>query len=148
MKPRFNNAPDFSLPMENGTFHLSDLEGRHRVALLFPRDEPEARATIAQIQRGAMGWSERDLVLVLVVPGEGELLDMKPPGVFIARDERGEVARQFGALQGETAFFLLGKINFPVALAVDYVPADAEIFSLIDAMPMRKREMRENNRAL
>lgn len=128
--------------MQNGTFHLADLEGQNRVALFFPHHESETQKVITQIERNFDGWNERDLVLVLVVSSDFASFDSKPSqGIFVAHDERGEVARQFGVSSGKTAFFLLGKSNFPVALAVNYLPADAEIFALIDAMPMRQNEM-------
>lgn len=141
-KSPFSNAPNFTLPGVNGEFRLSDLEGRNRVALLFPRDESQARAAIARFEYGIAGWKERDLILLLILTAPISELKSAPPGVFIAHDEVGEVAQRFGVSKGETAFFLLGKSHFPVALAVDYLPDDAEIFALIDAMPMRQREMR------
>ncbi len=146
-KNSLSNAPNFSSPMPNGTFHLVDLEGRNRVALFFPRDENEAQKAIAQIERNFGGWNERDLVLVLLTSGDLEaIISTTSPGVFVVHDGSGEVARQFGVSHGETAFFLLGKSRFPVALTVDYLPGDAEIFALIDAMPMRQREIIERTR--
>lgn len=143
LKPPFSNAPNFSLPMQNGTFHLADLEGRNRVALFFPCSESEAQKAITQIELNFAGWSDRDLVLVLAVPGDFITLDLQlSQSVFVVHDARHEVAQRFGVSSGETAFFLLGKSHFPVTLAVDYLPDDAEIFALIDAMPMRQNEMR------
>ena len=147
-KPRFFNAPDFSLPAVENAFRLNDLEGKNRVALFFPRDDKEARAAMAQVEKNAENWGERDLKLVLVLRGESELLNLKnaPQHIFIASDARREVAAKYDVSDGESAFFLLGKNGFPVALAASKMANDAEIFALIDAMPMRQREMRERNR--
>ena len=144
-KPSFSHAPDFELPCAFGSFRLNDLEGRHRVALWFARDDHTAREAINQVEQNAPDWNERDLILVLIVADSELLASLKdaPPGVFIALDAQREVGKLFGVSSDENAFFLLGKSRFPVALAVDYLPDEAEIFELIDAMPMRQNEMRE-----
>lgn len=139
-----SNAPDFSLPAAPKAFRLNDLDGKNRIALLFPRDDIQARAAIAQVEKSVADWSERDLKLVLVVAGNSELLNLKktPKHVIIASDSRGEVAAKYGVTNGETTFYLLGKNGFPIALATAKMATDAEIFARIDSMPMRQWEMR------
>ena len=75
------------------------------------------------------GFTERDLV--------------KLP-VFSDLKERDALAREYGAKPGAFAVVLIGKDGH-AAFATDHPVAAAEIFEKIDAMPMRRAEMRRKN---
>jgi len=135
-----DSRPDFSGSDACGQ-RISSAELRHakRVAVIFLRARDAALAFLDAIEGSAHEWNERDLVALLVSP-----LEPVPTraDVRFLRDENGELARLFDAT-GD-AFFLLGK-DGGVKMARDVVPPDAELWAIIDAMPMRRREMRERN---
>jgi len=142
--------PRFTLPRwdDGKPVALASYLRRRRIILLLLTDKPGAgdngRAWLHAARKDAKGFTLRDLVVFVVVPHESDLpaeaRDLPAP--FIAlRDGEGErsVAAQGG---GAPAFYLVGK-DTGIKRASRACPKVTDLFDLIDAMPMRRDEMRE-----
>jgi hypothetical protein len=89
-------------------------------------------------------YAERDLVVLAFAPtGVPDSKDAPAP-IHVLQDTP-DIAALYRAAGGATAFYLIGKDGH-IALARHGIPRDEELFALIDAMPMRRREMRERGR--
>jgi hypothetical protein len=128
---------------ESGDFALSDYVWKHRVLLAFA---PSRAAD--SFKRLRHSWdarraevAERDLVLVEVFEnGESWIGRTRLPGSTSAN-----LRQQFDVKVGRTTFILIGKDG-----TVKRRQPDAELtelFAVIDAMPMRRAEMRMSGRS-
>ncbi len=97
------------------------------------------------------GWGERDLELVLLTRGGGliveRFVDGGPVGTTFDATVEADLQTRYG-LDPHTDGFqavLLGK-DGRVKSRWDEVVAPVAVFDLVDAMPMRMREMREDER--
>lgn len=98
---------------------LGSLRGKHRVAVIF--GEPDSTRVVRQ--RKALddpGAKERDLVVLVGTP---------------------ELRRHFGLKGQGFAFVLIGKDGHP-ALVRKTPISRRDLYALIDAMPMRRAEMK------
>jgi len=134
------SRPDFSATDARGQpISSAQLPDAKRVAVVFLRAIEDARAFLDAVEGAAPEWNERNLVALLVSP-----LEPVPTSadVRFLHDEAGELARLFDATGN--AFFLLGK-DGEVKVARNEAPPMDELWAIIDVMPMRKREMQEQN---
>ena len=135
-----SHPPHFVLPDGEGKRrNLAAFLGRSRVIIVFGPDATWLNA----VRAGRDEFIERDLtVLVLVAPDHALAKEKSTPPLFFLADKAGAVARVYGAESGATTFFLAGK-DGTVKMAQRGCPTNRELFGVIDAMPMRRREMRE-----
>ncbi|MDP9455643.1 MAG: DUF4174 domain-containing protein [Actinomycetota bacterium] len=116
--------------------------GRHRLFLIFaasPRDEDFARQE-SLLKSGADGFAERDLL-------RGDLFEDGTGGFggeAVPAGDAAAVRERFGAEPGSFAALLIGK-DGTVKHRFGEPVGPGEIYALIDAMPMRQREMREGS---
>ncbi len=100
-------------------------------------DAPGARGMLGAVQRENAGFVDRDMVLIEVYGGDGALVDGKKLPAGTAWHLRG----RFDVAVGEVMVILVGKDGG------EKLRANAEIdleyiFRLVDAMPMRRQQMR------
>ena len=112
--------------------------GEHRLFLIFAasqRDESFARQG-RLLEGGGGGFAERDLLRAdLLEDGTGSF-----DGAQVSAWEVAAARERFGS--GRFTALLVGK-DGTVKHRFDEPVGPEEIFALIDAMPMRRREMRE-----
>ncbi|WP_099041546.1 DUF4174 domain-containing protein [Mycobacterium neglectum] len=117
---------------------LSDYRWERRPLLLFAPTENDPRLveTLSRIEASRCDFVSRDMVLGLVVTDGNSTLD----GHVIDADESQALTNQYAI--GENAFsvLLIGK-DGGEKLRVNEVPDLQTIYSVIDGMPMRSREM-------
>lgn len=129
-----------SLPYQVDSLDLRDFRWKNRIILLFGY---HSRQESFQIQRALLanqsnGMRERDLLLFQVFKmEEGKYLEKK-----IKKSWAHELRQDFRVGSRDFCVILLGK-DGGVKLKSNKVVPVQEIFSLIDGMPMRQREMRE-----
>lgn len=143
-----DRPPLFMLPDRDRPARLVGLEsfrGARRVVLLFLASEPapnhDGRAWLRAAVRARAELAARDLTILVFVPDVRALplAPALPDASVVLHDVRGAVAMRYG---GAPAFYLVGK-DGGIKWAARRCPALGELFALIDAMPMRRREMRE-----
>ena len=113
---------------------------KNRLLILFApsEDAPIYQSFKEQLQRRAQEIRDRDLLIFHVFEsGEGQLdyLPLNKEQVLFLR-------KRFSIKMGQFKLILIGKdgeVKFREQLPVDL----SDIFSIIDAMPMRQREIRE-----
>jgi hypothetical protein len=126
-------APEFP----SGDFTLKQYQDHHRVIVVFePTDGYWEEMATHQRQ-----YEERDLVVLAFVKS-GTVKFQSRPGFVHVLTDADEVCRAYDALEGSTLFYLIGK-DGGIKLARHGIPKSDEIFTLIDMMPMRRKEMRE-----
>ncbi len=120
------------LPNANGKT-LAAYRDNHRVLLVFAAsDQDPAYLTQKKLWKSEKaGFDDRQLV-VLPVFAEGRSGDTDPPG---------ELAKRFGVETGKFAVILIGKDGHDAYRTGEPVKAEA-LYERIDAMPMRREEMR------
>ena len=111
---------------------LSEYRGKHRLLLIFARsaeDENSARQRALLEDRGA-ALDDRDLLTL----------------TFFEDDREGPAPprREYGVGAGEFAAVLVGKDGGEKYRSGEPVHPE-ELFDLVDAMPMRRRELRNRN---
>ena len=115
--------------------------GEHRLFLIFAasrRDESFARQG-RLLEVGGNGFAERDLLLRadLLEDGTGSF-----DGAQVSVGEVADARERFGIGPSRFTALLVGK-DGTVKHRFDEPVGPGEVFALIDAMPMRRREMRE-----
>lgn len=115
----------------------------HRILLLFYPQDNDARALAVRqnIAELSCGFKDRDLLVgMFPMKGESRFADEQIPPSVAA-----EIRRHFNVSEPEFAVVLLGK-DGGEKLRVNEVPDIDAVFELIDGMPMRIAELREQNR--
>jgi hypothetical protein len=112
---------------------VAGFQNHNRVLLVFAPDlaDPRLKQQNAAMARFATGAAERDLVLVQVSPG----------AVLGARDDAGKLRHRFKVAPGDYRSLLIGKDGH-TALAVNGPIDEQRLATTIDAMPMRRDEVR------
>ena len=119
---------------------LADYRGANRVLVVFahsPEDE-DYRDQRHALDEARDGVKDRDLVLIEVFR-EGPA---RAEGKFLARAEAEAIRSRFKVEGGRYALVLVGKDGGEKARWYTPIPAEA-VFGVVDAMPMRRREVRE-----
>ncbi|HEV8045186.1 MAG TPA: DUF4174 domain-containing protein [Rubrobacter sp.] len=122
---------------------LSRFRGRRRLLLIFaPSASDEGFGLQRDLLQGhEAGFDDRDLLAFrLFEDGSGDA-DEEAGDAEEAAAARGD----FGVEAGRFAVVLVGKDGTAKFRSREPVPA-SDLFSRVDAMPMRRREMREKNR--
>ena len=120
---------------------LSQFQWKNRLLLLFVPDA-SAQEYIDQWDALHQRWAaivERDLLVISVFEEDGGDLD----GEEISEDEADNLRQRFRIKPGWAATVLVGKDgtqkqSYPMPAKLD------QVFALIDSMPMRQREQRED----
>jgi hypothetical protein len=122
------------------TVDLTQYQWRHRLLLLFaPSEDDDAYAKVRNdLVRQSAGVEERDLVVFRVL----EHGESYAGGDEIDGRDAASLRERFTALSGEFLLVLVGK-DGTVKRRSEGPVAIRDIFEQIDAMPMRRREMRE-----
>ncbi|HEX8322909.1 MAG TPA: DUF4174 domain-containing protein [Tepidisphaeraceae bacterium] len=108
---------------------------KRRVLILFSptSDDPALRAQRAIIKADAAGYAEREMTVVEMINDQATI-----DGRTVAA---GELRRKFARSSDRFELVLIGK-DGGVKQRETTPLASAELFATIDAMPMRKNEMR------
>lgn len=119
---------------------LSDYMWKKRPLLLFtPTDsDPRLNETLASIEASRCDFLDRDMVIGVVAAEGNSTLDSQA----IAADQSQRLATQYAVDEDAFSAVLIGK-DGGEKLRIDQVPDLKEIYAVIDGMPMRSREMRE-----
>ena len=125
---------------EQGTVDLKAYQWKNRLLILFApsEDDPVYQSFKEQLERRNQEVQERDL-LIFHVPetGEGRVAHLP-----LNKDQVVFLRKRFSILPGQLIVILIGK-DGEVKLRGELPLELSEIFSVIDAMPMRRREIRE-----
>lgn len=116
-------------PPATRNLDLASYRDQNRVVLIFASSPEDAHYLEQQrfFKRAASGLAERDLIVVAIAQAD---------------DAAESLRRAFGIARAEFAVVLLGKDGGEKKRFKRPVTPD-ELFALIDQMPMRQREMRE-----
>ncbi len=122
---------------------LSTYRGANRLLLVFAPSASDGRAGRQRelLEGRRAGLEHRDLLEFRLVedgPGEAENGPVSPR-------ESARLRRAFDVVDGSFALVLVGKDGGAKFRSDEPLPA-RDIFDRIDAMPMRRREMREQER--
>lgn len=138
--------PSFTLPPAVGgpPLRYASLLRRRRIVVLILSDKPGAgdkgRAWLARARQSAGEFTERDMTVLIIAQNPTEIKEAeKLPAPFVLlKDEDGVVSTKLG---GAPAFYLVGK-DTSIVRAARVAPRLPELWAQIDAMPMRRDEMR------
>ena len=147
--PENSRPPDFTLTGEEVvdggeterpvTISLRAFLGRKRIVVVFMPPQ----SFLDQINSG---YTDRDLVVLAVFRPDDPLLTVAARPLYLLADTGGHVFRHYHADQDHLpSFYLVGK-DGTIKMARRGCPSSEELFGIIDAMPMRRREMRERGR--
>jgi hypothetical protein len=118
---------------------LEKYRGEHRLLLVLAPDEDNAayRRQQEMLRAAELGLSERDMVTVFIVQ---DALSMG--GGLAPTGSAGDLRNAYDVMPQACRVALIGK-DGSMKLHEEEPIAAADLFALIDALPMRKREMRE-----
>jgi len=121
--------------------HLDDYRWKNRVVLLFagPGSESLFRKQVNELNVDPEGLLERDLIIFTVSPHRIINLIERKTANLSAEQLWDKYSRQGEGFQ----YILIGKDGGIKLDKNEFIPNDY-LFAVIDAMPMRKREMQEN----
>lgn len=121
---------------------LSNYLWENRLLLVFAPSEadPNYQQQMQSFEATQAGFADRDLLLIeLLADGNSHLNDEA-----IAQEDVEAVRSRYGAAPEDFTVILIGKDGTQKRQDIEPVSAEA-IFSEIDAMPMRQREMQQSN---
>lgn len=122
-----------------GKDHLAEKfenwQGKNRVLVLYApaASHPEYVKQLRMLESRKDGLAERDLVQVALTDGEADA------------DARNYLEKELGVRRGEFNLVLIGK-DGGVKYRSQQATETRDIFSTIDAMPMRQNEMRRQGK--
>ena len=147
MLPEGSHPPDFTLTGEEvddgaesdhpATISLRSFVGRKRIVVVFSPPP-------SFLDHVDAGYTERDLVVLAVFHPNDPRLTISAKPLYMLADAGGHVFRRYHAEEG-TTFYLIGK-DGTIKLARRGCPSSRELFATIDAMPMRREEIRQRGR--
>lgn len=125
---------------EKEVFELRKFQWKNRILLIFApsAENPVCRSLAAELNAQIAGVRERDLLI-------GELFEAgasRFAGAPVTPQSAEAFQRQFAVRKGMPTIILVGK-DGEVKLRREGPVQAAEIFALIDSMPMRQKEMGE-----
>ncbi|MFM9033529.1 MAG: DUF4174 domain-containing protein [Mycobacterium sp.] len=126
------------MPARAAAAELSDYLWESRPLLVFAPtgDDPRLVETVRRIEATRCDFADRDMVLGLIVTdGTGTL-----GGQVIDAGQAQRLASEFGVGANSFSVLLIGK-DGGEKLRVDDVPDLRAVYTVIDGMPMRGREM-------
>ena len=125
---------------EKEVFELRKFQWKNRILLIFApsAEDPARKSLVAELNTQVAGVRERDLLI-------GEFFEAgasRFAGASLTPESAEELRRQFAVRKGTSTVILVGK-DGEVKLRREGPVQAAEIFALIDSMPMRQKEMGE-----
>ena len=125
---------------EKEVFGLRKFQWKNRILLIFApsAEDPARKSLVAELNTQVAGVRERDLLI-------GEFFEAgasRFAGASLTPDSAEALRRQFAVRKGKPTVILIGK-DGEVKLRREGPVRAAEIFALIDSMPMRQKEMGE-----
>lgn len=136
-----------SFGMESATsdsikFSLDDYRWQNRVIILLSdhKQNQEYRRQLQLLDNNTDGLNERDLRVLSIFDEGVSTLD----GREITAESAQKIQDRYGDGQNSFIFLLIGK-DGGVKIRRDHVLSARRIFKRIDSMPMRQREMKQNN---
>lgn len=122
------------------SFALSDLRWKKRVLVISAPDETneDLARQLVEIENSAGEFSDRDMTLITMLSDGLSTVDQER----IDDDDAAELRERLRMDESAFALRLVGK-DGSVKLSSDTPTPMAEIYALIDGMPMRRQEMRE-----
>ena len=125
---------------EKEVFELGKFQWKNRILLIFApsAEDPVCRSLAAELNAQVAGVRERDLLT-------GEFFEVganRFAGASLTPESAEALRRQFAVRKGMPTVILVGK-DGEVKLRREGPVRAAEIFALIDSMPMRQKEMGE-----
>ena len=123
---------------------LAPYRGDYRPLLVFsPPADPRLMEQTDALDAARAGLIERDQVVLIAVGTGARTIEMRGGAVTQGAAPDNEALRaRFGVAAEEFAVILVGK-DGGEKLRTDEVLSPTRLFTTIDAMPMRRREMRE-----
>lgn len=114
---------------------------KNRVILVFTPSvqDPLFQAQQKIFEEKAPGLRDRDVVILTLVRGEG----ISSTETSLSPQLISRLYQQFGVSKTDFTIILRGKDGGEKLRRTSEVLSSEELFSVIDAMPMRQREMRE-----
>ncbi|MEM7655250.1 MAG: DUF4174 domain-containing protein [Bacteroidota bacterium] len=122
--------------------HLAAYRWEQRLVLVFAPDDshPQFSQQMQEVQRETAEWQDRDLGVFQLWPKGG----LTPEQEALNREQSQRLYRQYGVVPGEFVVILIGKDGGEKARRKDEILSNETLFPIIDAMPMRRSEMRRN----
>ncbi len=126
---------------------LDEMRWRNRMLVVASdREDERVDRQLVAIATHSAGWSDRDLVTIVLLPDRGYVAPDPSGGLVDAEIVSSEAAasmrRRFGMADDGFQAALVGK-DGGVKARYDEVVAPETIFPFIDAMPMRIDEMEQ-----
>ncbi len=137
--------------MENKTDLLSDYKWKNRILIVYYNSENNLFQKQMQLfYQNREGLKERDLVIFQIHENKEYKKGITPKKNFIPRSQIEEIKEQFNIWFStkdvdNLAVFLVGKDGTTKLKVENEILTIKKLFETIDAMPMRKREMKEDN---
>ena len=128
---------------ETAPFSLQQLRWKHRVLVISASDSDDAvlQAQLDLLATRRAEFAERDMLLVTLLDDSNAIAGNQR----LTRDDVARARAELRIDEGEFAVRLIGKDGGVKLASSDVVPIE-EVFGLIDGMPMRRREMQEQDR--
>lgn len=125
-------------------FGLAELRWQNRPLLVFAAsaDDAKLRELRTELARAAPELRDRDMVLIEVIGAAQASLD----GAALPEGTAADLRRHFEVPAQALTLILVGKDGGEKLRASDRWDL-AEVFALVDGMPMRRRELRERGGA-
>ncbi len=126
---------------ETTPFSLGELRWENRVLVVsaVSADDAALKSQLDMVETSREEFIERDLLLVTLLDDANSYAGSRR----LTRDEVIRARAELGVDEAEFAVYLIGKDGGVKLSASDVVPMD-DVYALIDSMPMRRREMRED----
>ncbi|MGD2024380.1 MAG: DUF4174 domain-containing protein [Desulfobacterales bacterium] len=134
---------DFSQNAIAEPLDLRQFQWKNRLLFLFApnRDHPMFVSLHNSLSAQQAEVDDRDLVIFIILESDPSSINTQS----LASDSAFSLRKQYGVNPGEFAVLLVGKDGGIKLKRQDDIRLE-EIFALIDAMPMRREEMRQKNR--
>lgn len=119
----------------------SDFQWENRILIVIANQESDSRVSeqLSNFEGSEVGFKERDLITFFLYKNGASRLNEQLLHPSSAED----ILKQYGFGEPGFRLLLIGK-DGGVKLQKDTPVSVEDIFGLIDSMPMRQREMREN----
>ena len=129
-----------SAAKEKGSIDLNDYQWKNRPLLLFAfsPDAPAYRTVMKQLNSQADQIADRDMVIIEIFETGLVRVDARP----MPAENADKLRKRFEVAEGMLTAILIGKDGGLKSRQTGRIDL-AEIFALIDTMPMRRREMQD-----
>ncbi|MAO65204.1 MAG: hypothetical protein CL666_09420 [Balneola sp.] len=131
------------MPLQAQDFNLDDHKWKDRVLLVFSPNtyNPDFRDQAKQLKNARKGINERDLKVFYVLQESSASVK----GDVLEGDETSDLLTEFDVSSGDFVVILVGKDGTKKLQTEESISSD-RLFEVIDDMPMRKLEMKEDGK--